>query len=147
MMKPMRNERGSTLVVYTVAMVAMMGMAALAIDLGFSPEGACRSAARRRNAAALAGASAIVNWNVSAAAKIDRGRATDPRLQTDEHQLHERCQVRHRRRGNHGMGDSRQRESSRQSARRAAVPTWLEGPRVFGVSNSLPVGAKAAAGA
>ena len=58
MTKHVRNKRGGVLVLYTVAMVAMMGMAALAIDLGMLRKSRAE-AQRAADAAALAGASAF----------------------------------------------------------------------------------------
>src|SRR6188474_3527754 len=60
MTKSLRNERGGTLVLYTLSMVVMMGMAALAIDLGFLRK-ARAEAQRAADAASLAGASAFLD--------------------------------------------------------------------------------------
>src|SRR5262245_46304157 len=135
-MTKLRDEQGATLVLYTIAMVAMMGMAALAIDLGMLRK-AKAEAQRAADAAALAGASAFL---------LDLSRAQ------------ESTEAVHRARvlvdTNKMMGVKFDSVSEltvwvlydslkvRAMARRASVPTWFA--RIFGI-NALPVGAKAAA--
>ena len=77
MMKPRRDERGSALVLYTVAMVGMMGMAALAIDLGMLRK-ARAEAQRAADASALAGASAILHAHQGRAANDGGGASGAP---------------------------------------------------------------------
>ena len=72
MMKQTGNERGGTLLLYTVAMVGMMGMAALAIDLGFLRK-ARAEAQRAADAAALAGASAF-QLDLAESVEVDSAR-------------------------------------------------------------------------
>ena len=73
LLEPLRNERGASIVLVSVMMAALMGMAALAIDLGMLRK-ARAEAQRAADAAALAGADAF-RWDIPAAAKIDSARA------------------------------------------------------------------------
>jgi len=137
MMKLMRDERGSTLLLYTVAMVAMMGMAALAIDLGFLRK-ARAEAQRAADGAALAGASAFQE-DISAAAKIDSARTRAYRAADTNYMNGVKFDTAGGEVTVWVIPDS---AKVRVKARRASVPTWFA--RVFGI-NSLPVGAIAAA--
>lgn len=135
MLKQMRNEQGGTLVLYTVAMVGMMGMAALAIDLGMLRK-ARAEAQRGADAAALAGASAFLadlprdvesTMAVALALKFaDTNYMNGVKFDISEITVKV-------------IPDS---VKVRVKARRAAVPTWFA--RIFGI-NTLPVGAVAAA--
>lgn len=136
MMKRMWNERGGTLALYTVAMVGMMGMAALAIDLGMLRK-ARAEAQRGADAAALAGASAF-EMDLSVAEETDSARTRAYRAASLNYMG--------------GVAFDSLTEVTvtvipdsvkvRVKARRAAVATWFA--RIFGI-NSFPVGAVAAA--
>jgi hypothetical protein len=136
MLKYMRNELGGTLVLYTVAMVGMMGMAALAIDLGMLRK-AKAEAQRAADAAALAGASAF-QLDLSVTDEVDSANVRANRVASQNYM--------------NGVAFDPPNEITvvvipdsvkvRVTARRAAVPTWFA--RIFGI-NTLPVGAKAAA--
>lgn len=136
MLKHMRDERGGTLVLYTVAMVGMMGMAALAIDLGMLRK-ARAEAQRAADASALAGASAFTadlprdvesTMAVALALKV----ADTNYMNGIKFDVNSEITVK-------VIPDS---VKVRVKARRAAVPTWFA--RIFGIS-ALPVGAVAAA--
>ncbi len=71
-----RSERGATLVLVAVAMAALLGFLALAIDLGMMYV-AHSDAQRAADAAALAGASAFVDYSSSAAVGPARQRALE----------------------------------------------------------------------
>jgi len=137
MTKSLRNERGGTLLLYTLSMVVMMGSAALAIDLGMLRK-AKAEAQRAADASALAGASAIVQLDLPRAqeesAAVFRARmAVDTNYmngQKFDSTTEITVQV---------IWDS---VKVRTTVRRASVPTWFA--RIFGL-NSFPVGAKAAA--
>lgn len=131
-----RGRRGATLVLVAVALVAMMGMATIAIDLGMLIKTRAE-AQRAADATALAGASAfltdlsvaaesteavrrarqVADTNYMAGVKIDSLAELEVWVITDSQKV-------------------------RTRVRRATVPTWFA--RVFGV-NSLPIGARAAA--
>ena len=73
----LRNERGATIALVAVSLTAMLGMGALAVDLGMLRK-ARVDAQRTADAAALAGASAFIDNNVPLAARDDaRERALD----------------------------------------------------------------------
>lgn len=136
MARQLKNEYGGTLVLYTVAMVAMMGMAALAIDLGMLRK-AKAEAQRAADAAALAGASAFLLDQSRAQESTEAVRRARTLADTNymngvkfDSTAEVAVQV---------IYDS---VKVRVTVRRASVPTWFA--RVFGL-NSFPVGAKAAA--
>jgi hypothetical protein len=137
MTKQNLNQKGSTLLLYTVAMVAMMGMAALAIDLGFLRK-ARAEAQRAADGAALAGASAFQE-DISAAAMIDSARTRAYRYADTNYMNGVKFDTAGGEVTVWVIPDS---QKVRVRARRASVPTWFA--RVFGL-NSLPVGAIAAA--
>ncbi len=130
------SERGGTLVLYTVAMVGMMGMAALAVDLGMLRK-ARAEAQRGADAAALAGASAF-QLDLSVAEETDSARTRAYRVANQNYM--------------NGVAFDSLTEVTvvvipdsvkvRVTARRALVPTWFA--RIFGI-NGFPVGAIAAA--
>lgn len=137
MTRTKRSERGGTLVLYTVAMVAMMGMAALALDIGMLRKSRVE-AQRAADASALAGVSAIIQLDLPQAqeesAAIFRARmAVDTNYMNGEKfdsTTEITVQV---------IWDS---VKVRTTVRRASVETWFA--RIFGL-NFFPVGAKAAA--
>ena len=137
MTKSLRNERGGTLVLYTLSMVVMMGMAALAIDLGFLRK-ARAEAQRAADAASLAGASAFTEDLPRAAEStlaVTRAyRVADTNYMNGVHFDTTAGEVIVK-----VIPDS---VKVRVTARRANVPTWFA--RVFGLL-SVPIGAKAAA--
>ena len=135
------NTRGVSLVLVAISLVAIMGMAALAIDLGMLLK-VRAEAQRAADAAALAGASAflldqpraaestlavtrayrLADTNYMAGAKIDTTSEVTVKVLWDSSKV-------------------------RVRVRRAAIPIWFA--QVFGVfgmaQKSFPVGAKAAA--
>jgi hypothetical protein len=131
-----RNQKGSAIVLYTVAMVGMMGMAALAIDLGMLRK-ARAEAQRAADAAALAGASAF-QLDLSVSDEVDSARTRAYRAADTNYM--------------NGVRFDTATEITvviipdsvkvRVTARRASVPTWFA--RVFGL-DAFPVGATAAA--
>lgn len=72
--QPLRSERGATLILVAVAMTALLGFLALAIDLGMLFT-ARADAQRAADASALAGASAFLDNSASAAVTPARQRA------------------------------------------------------------------------
>lgn len=132
----LKNELGGTLVLFTVAMVAMMGMGALAIDLGMLRK-AKAEAQRAADAAALAGASAF-QLDLDVVTETDSARTRAYRMANQNYM--------------NGVAFDSLTEVTvvvipdsvkvRVTARRAAVPTWFA--RIFGI-NAFPVGAVAAA--
>ncbi len=136
MTRLLKGQGGATVVLYTVAMVAMMGMAALAIDLAMLRK-AGAEAQRGADAAALAGASAFLLDQTRAQESTEAvGRA---RVVADTNYM------------NGVKFDSTSEVTVtvvydsvkvRVKVRRASVPTWFA--RVFG-QNAFPVGAEAAA--
>ena len=132
-----RNKRGSVIVLIAVSLVAMMGMAALAVDMGMLQK-VRAEAQRAADAAALAGASAFLIQTGDMTLKIDSANAraqwaadtnymTGVKVDTTSELtvwvIPDSAKVRVR-------------------VRRAAVGVWFA--KIFGI-NSMPVGAKAAA--
>ena len=73
----LRNERGATIALVAVSLTALLGMGALAVDLGMLRK-ARVDAQRTADAAALAGASAYIDNNVPLEARDDaRARALE----------------------------------------------------------------------
>jgi hypothetical protein len=130
------NDRGSVLVLYTVAMVAMMGMAALAIDLGMLRK-AKAEAQRAADASALAGASAFLLDQTRAQESTEAVRRA--RVLVDTNYMNG---VKFDSTGELVVQVIYDSVKVRVTVRRASVPTWFA--RVFGQA-SFPVGAKAAA--
>jgi len=135
MTRELRNQRGGTLVLYTVAMVAMIGMAALAIDLGMLRK-ARAEAQRAADAAALAGASAFT-LDLEEAVEVDSARTRALRVADTNYMNGVKFDI-----SEITVVVIPESVKVRVTARRAEVPTWFA--RIFGI-NSFPVGAKAAA--
>lgn len=75
-MPSIRSERGATMIVVAIAMTALLGFLALAIDLGMLYV-AHSDAQRAADASALAGASAFLDYSSSAAVGPARQRALE----------------------------------------------------------------------
>jgi hypothetical protein len=132
----MPGRRGISLVLLAVSLVVLMGMAALAIDLGMLQK-ARAEAQRAADAAALAGASAFLEDQTRAQEStlaVSRARVVadtntmmgikvDSLTELDVWVVYDSVKVRTR-------------------VRRASVPTWFA--RIFG-RDAFPVGARAAA--
>lgn len=149
-MTTLRNERGSVIVLYAVAMVAILGMAALAVDLGMLRKSRAE-AQRGADAAALAGASAF-QLDLDVATEIDSAitRARRVAEQNYMNGVMFDATTSGTRSGNLWTSDEVTIEVFPEElpprvwvkARRAAVSTWFA--QIFGIT-SLPVGATAAA--
>ena len=137
MTKDTMRERGSTLVLYTVAMVAMMGFAALALDMGMLRK-ARAEAQRAADASALAGVAAIIQLDLPQA-REESAAVANAKQAVDTNYMNG---VRFDSASEITVQVIYDSVKVRTTVRRASVPTWFA--RVFGL-NSFPVGAKAAA--
>jgi type II secretory pathway pseudopilin PulG len=149
-MTTLRNERGAVIVLYAIAMVAMLGMAALAVDLGMLRK-AKAEAQRAADAAALAAASAYADdfdATTTISTAFSRGIAiaeqnymnglafdgTTGGVYTGNNYTSAEVTI--------DLMPDDLPPKARVKVRRAAVPTWFA--QIFGI-NTLPVGAVAAA--
>lgn len=149
-MRTLRNERGAVIVLYAIAMVAMLGMAALAVDLGMLRK-AKAEAQRAADAAALAAASAYGDdWDPATTIDSAFARGIDKAQQNYMNGVafdgttdgvysglnYTSAEV------TIDLMPDDLPPKARVKVRRAAVPTWFA--QIFGIK-SLPVGAVAAA--
>jgi hypothetical protein len=148
-MTTLRNERGAVIVLYAIAMVAMLGMAALAIDLGMLRKSRAE-AQRAADAAALGGASAFPDdWGatetidtafaralVAAHANYMNGVSFDTTGGSTSGLTYSSAEV------TVTVFPEELPPRVWAKVRRAAVPTWFA--QIFGI-DALPVGATAAA--
>ena len=136
MRRSVLNKRGSVIVLVAVSLVALMGMAALAIDLGMLRK-VKAEAQRAADAASLAGAAAFL-YDMSMADKVNSAHSWAQQAADTNYM--------------HGEKIDTTTEITvtvipdsakvRVKVRRAAIGVWFA--KIFGI-NSLPVGAVAAA--
>jgi Flp pilus assembly protein TadG len=149
-MTTVRNERGAVIVLYAIAMVAMLGMAALAVDLGMLRKSKAE-AQRAADAAALAAASSFIDdWDAATTVDSAFARGIDKAQENYMNGVAFDATTGGTYSGlNYTSAEvtidllpDELPPKARVKVRRAAVSTWFA--QIFGI-NSLPVGAVAAA--
>lgn len=134
---PFRTRRGSALVMVAVAMPALLGMVALAVDLG-GMYAAHAQAQRAADSAALAGASAYLEVGVNPPATAHDSAVARAMDYATKHTIYKR-QVQP---ADVNIEFLPADWKVRVTVRRGDVPTWFA--RIFGVY-SVPISATAAA--